>query len=111
METDWRNAAMLVCCYRGIGDDDQALEATKVTAGRSKAVVAKDPTNCTALAMGSVVLAIVGEPERAEDWARRALLLDPDNLGTRYNMACALRHRRSDRDPWSHILNARAAPS
>lgn len=104
MDTDWRDAAMLVCCYHGIGDHDQALEAAKVTAVRSKAVVAKDPTNCAALAMGSVALAIVGEQARAQDWARRALLLDPDNLGTRYNMACALAQYLNDTEGALEIL-------
>ena len=32
----------------------------------------------------------MGEPDRARDWIRRALLLDPDNLLGRYNIACVL---------------------
>ena len=46
--------------------------------------------------MGSGSLAALGEQERARDWARRALLLDPDNLLGRYNIACALVHDLDD---------------
>jgi adenylate cyclase len=35
-------------------------------------------------------LAALGEVERVKEWTERALLLDPDNLNLRYNIACAL---------------------
>jgi adenylate cyclase len=35
-------------------------------------------------------LALVGESARAREWVQRALLLDPDNLNMRYNVACTL---------------------
>jgi len=96
MDTDWRNAAMLVCCYNAIGDSEHARKAAKMAVARVEAVIASDPTNCSALAMGSGALAALGEQERARDWARRALLLDPDNLLGRYNIACALVHDLDD---------------
>jgi adenylate cyclase len=34
-------------------------------------------------------LAVLGEVERAKEWAERAMLLDPDNLNLRYNIACS----------------------
>jgi adenylate cyclase len=104
MDTDWRNAAMLITCYYGIGDDAQAQRAAKVAAARTEAVVAKDPTNCAALAMGAMTLAARGEQERARDWTRRALLLDPDNLLTRYNMACTLARYLEDREGALEVL-------
>ena len=33
-------------------------------------------------------LALFGESDRAKEWMQRALLLDPDNLSMRYNLAC-----------------------
>jgi adenylate cyclase len=96
MDTDWRNAAMLVCCYNAIGDTDHARKAAEMAVARVETVIASDPTNCSALAMGSGALAALGEQERARDWARRALLLDPDNLLGRYNIACALAHDLDD---------------
>jgi adenylate cyclase len=96
METDWRNAAMLITCYDSIGDKQKARRAAKMAVTRLEAVIARDPTNCSALAMGTGALAALGELERAREWSRRALLLDPDNLLGRYNIACALAHDLDD---------------
>ena len=96
MDTDWRNAAMLVCCYNAVGDTERARKAAETAVARVESVIKHDPTNCSALAMGSGALAALGEQERARDWARRALLLDPDNLLGRYNIACALVHDLDD---------------
>jgi adenylate cyclase len=40
--------------------------------------------------MGANALCMFGDTERARDWIGRALLLDPDNLSMRYNLACSL---------------------
>ena len=37
-----------------------------------------------------------GDEERARDWIGRALLLDPDNLSMRYNLACSLARELGD---------------
>jgi adenylate cyclase len=34
-------------------------------------------------------LAVLGEPERAREWAERALELEPSNYILRYNIGCA----------------------
>jgi adenylate cyclase len=39
---------------------------------------------------------MAGDEDRARDWIRRALLLDPDNLSMRYNVACTLVRRLGD---------------
>jgi adenylate cyclase len=104
MDTDWRNAAMLITCYNGIGDDAEARTAAKRAAARTEIVIAKDPTNCAALAMGAMTLAASGERDRSRDWARRALLLDPDNLLTRYNMACTLARYLDDAEGALDVL-------
>ena len=31
---------------------------------------------------------LLGETERAKEWIKRALLIDPDNMNMRYNFAC-----------------------
>ena len=50
------------------------------------------------MAYGVGALAVLGEADRARDWARRALLIDPDNLQMRYNLACALSAHLGDVD-------------
>jgi len=96
METDWRNAAMLITCYGAVQDPPKARKAAERAVARLQTVIAGNPTNCSALAMGASALAALGDRERARDWARRAMLLEPDNLLGRYNIACALAHELDD---------------
>ena len=49
-----------------------------------------DPDNGAALAFGAMSLASLGNLDRARDWIERSLLLDPDNLQMRYNLAWGL---------------------
>ena len=104
MESDWNNAMMLMCCYQGIGETAPVQEAARVVIERSEQSIAKDPSNAAPLAAGSAALAILGEDQRAREWIDRALLLDPDNLNTRYNLACALASTLHDSDRALEVL-------
>jgi non-specific serine/threonine protein kinase len=46
------------------------------------------PDDTRALCLGATAWCQIGERERALDWARRALALDPDEATTLYNVAC-----------------------
>jgi len=39
--------------------------------------------------MGAMSLSMLGEAEKARDWNRRALAMDPDDPSVLYNIACA----------------------
>jgi adenylate cyclase len=90
MDSDWHNPSLLITCYNAIGDKDLGRKAAQTTLERAERAIAKDPTDGAALAAGANALAIRGEKERALEWIRRALLVDPDNLVMRYNLACGL---------------------
>ena len=90
MDHDWRSPMMLMTCYRAVGDAGGLIRAAKITLERTEKVIARDPTNSSAMAAGAGALANLGEKERAHEWIRRALLIDPDNLNMRYNIACDL---------------------
>jgi adenylate cyclase len=96
MPSDWHSPMMLTTCYESIGDDSSVKRCARTTIERTEKSVAKDPANTQALAGGANALAILGEDRRARDWIERALLLDPDNNLTRYNLACALALRLKD---------------
>ncbi len=98
MDTDFHSCLMLQTCYLGVGDEAAALESARRTLERSELALAKDPTNGAALAAGASSLIMMGEIERGKDWTQRALLLDPENLMIRYNVACSLTFRNSDLD-------------
>ncbi len=39
--------------------------------------------------MGAATLVYFKENDRADEWAKRAILLDPESYTVRYNVACA----------------------
>jgi adenylate cyclase len=88
MDSDWHNATMLKGCYAALGDREQLHRVARMTLERAQRAIARDPTNAACLIAGASSFAILGERERAEDWARRALIIDPENLDVRYNLAC-----------------------
>jgi adenylate cyclase len=89
VETDCRSVGMMVCCYRGLGDSASAEQAARLLVERAERAIAQDKSNGAALAIGAGGLAELGETERAKEWMRRALLVDPDNRLLHYNLACA----------------------
>jgi adenylate cyclase len=97
-DTDWHNPLMLVTCYEAIGEQAQRLRAAATVRDRVQRAIAADPTNGTALASGANALGVLGDTDRAREWMRRGLLLDPDNLVMRYNSACVILRRFDDPD-------------
>ena len=89
---------MLISCYTALGDAENARRAARIALERAEKAVAQDRSNGYAMGAGVTALAALGEAERAKDWMRRALLIDPDNLLMRYNFACALATSLSDPD-------------
>jgi adenylate cyclase len=89
-ETALQGPAMLVSCYTALGDAENARRAARIALERAEKVVTQDRSNGHAMANGAFALAALSEADRAKDWMRRALLVDPDNQNMRYNFACAL---------------------
>jgi adenylate cyclase len=89
MESDTSSCGMLISCYQAVGDKEKLRKAAQICVRRAERAIAQDPTHGVELAWGSGGLAILGEIDRARDWAHRALLMDPDNQAMRYNLACA----------------------
>ena len=104
MDTDWSNPMMLITCYDSVGDKAQMRKAAQTALERAERAIAQDPSNGTALAVGAYSLAMFGEEERAREWIRRALLLDPDNLTMRYNLACTIVRQLGDVDETLNTL-------
>ena len=88
--SDYYNPAMLMTCYEAAGDTEGRKRAARLSFERSERALAAEPTNGSAIANGAYALAVLGEGDRAREWIERGLLLDPENLAMRYNLACAL---------------------
>jgi adenylate cyclase len=104
MDTDWHNPQMLICCYNATGEGDNLRRVARMTVERAEKALAKDPANSLALAGGAVGAALLGEDQKARDWIDRALLLDPDNIMMRYNLACTLIVGLKDRERALEVL-------
>ena len=104
MDTDYNNANMLLCCYAGVGDKHGEERAARMTLERAENVVGKEPTNGSALAVGAMALAALGQADRAKEWVQRALLVAPDNLTMRYNLGCLYSAHLHDADSAIEVL-------
>ena len=89
MDMDYHAAGMVETCYRGIGDAEAARRAAEITLSRVEKALESNPRDAAAIGNGAMSLAVIGELERAREWAERALALEPDNYILRYNIACA----------------------
>ena len=88
METDFSSVSMLMTCYKAMGDLDRNAHAAQRTLARAEKITTQEPDNGLALGYVVISLCVLGEAERAKDLAKRAMLLEPDNLTMRYNFAC-----------------------
>jgi len=90
VSSDYYNPVMLMTCYIALGDEQASKRAARLTFERAERSLGAEPTNGSAIANGAYALAVLGEGDRAREWIERGLLLDPENLAMRYNMACTL---------------------
>lgn len=87
--TDYNAAATAIQCYQGKGDAQAALEACRRALARIERIVAAEPDHSGAIGHGAGILALLGDRERANEWASRASLLEPDNIQLQANLVCA----------------------
>jgi adenylate cyclase len=104
IEGDSHSPAMLITCYTAMGDTEGARRAALITVSRAEKALAQDRSNGSATGFGVRALAVLGEDERAREWIKRALLIDPDNMNMRYNFACALAVDLKDTDAALEML-------
>jgi len=90
MDSDYHDPILLITCYAALGKTDDVERVAKLGAVRAERAVSQDPTNGFALGCGASALAMMGDRARAKEWAERAVLIDPDNISMRYNLACGL---------------------
>ena len=84
---DFHSRGMLSALYVAQGDMERARECAVKLIEQVEAALERAPDNGAALAYGALSFAAVGNSERAREWIDRALLLDPDNMYMRFNLA------------------------
>ena len=87
VDTDFHSLGMLTAAYLARGDLERVRNCAEKMVVLIEQVLARDPDNGAALAFIALSLAALGQMERAREFVDRALLLDPNNLYMRYNLA------------------------
>jgi adenylate cyclase len=95
---------MLMSCYRALGDLDGLRRSAQLVADRAEQALAADYANVTSLGNGMGAMAALGLLERSRELMERALLIQPNNMRLRYNMACSLAAHLGDYDSAIEIL-------
>ncbi len=90
LDSDVNSASMLISCYTAVGDSQAVARVAEITLARAETILKQDPSNAAAVGYGATALAALREFQRFKEWMKRALLLDPDNLKSRYNFACTV---------------------
>jgi len=113
-ESDFQSTGMLGTCYAAVGDEKELQRTARMTVERAERALTQDPANGSALGFGAHALAILRDGERAKEWIKRALLMDPDNFTMRWNLTCALSRHLQDVDGAIELLKTfvdRAPPA
>jgi adenylate cyclase len=106
LDTDVNSASMLISCYTALGDVAAVARVAEIALRRAEAILKQDPNNAAAVSYGANALAAQGESLRFMEWMKRALLLDPDNIKSRFNFACTLAAQLKARDAAVELLES-----
>jgi adenylate cyclase len=80
---------LLADVYGAQGRHDESKAVARRGLIRVESILGQRPGTAEILAMGAACAVIVEEYSRAEEWAQRAVQLEPDNHNARYNVVCA----------------------
>ena len=87
---DMISLTMAAECRLAVGDAAGAQALARQAVSRAEAAIAMDSGDGLAMAEAVGALVVLGEVDRARDWAEHAKLLEPDDVRLRYNMCCAM---------------------
>jgi adenylate cyclase len=85
---DYLSPIFLTTLCRSLGRDADVKGWARLALERAEHALHLRPENSGPAYRGAVVLAHLGERERARDWAARALAIDPEDTIAQYNIAC-----------------------
>jgi adenylate cyclase len=86
---DFASLSVLADVYEAQGRHAESKAAARRGLIRVESIMNQRPNAADVLAMGAANAVYLEEYARAEEWAQRAVQLEPDNYTARYNAACA----------------------
>ena len=102
-QEDFQSCTLQAQSLLMLGRNDEASAAHREAIERAERILALNPLDGRALAMGSLALYEEGETVRAMEWSRRSLQLYPDDMSALINAAC-LRARAGLKEEALEIL-------
>ena len=103
-DSDFHSPGMLIAVLLGRGDRARIRGCAERMAGLVEHALSRDPSNGAAIAYAALGHAVLGRAEEAREMVERAILLDPDNLYMRYNLAWPLIAFLDDREAALEVL-------
>lgn len=85
---DYQSPLLVTQVYRSLGREPEVREAYERGVRLVEKYLKLNPEDQRALVLGANALWLVGQPDRALEWANRALALDPENPSVLYNLGC-----------------------
>jgi serine/threonine protein kinase/Flp pilus assembly protein TadD len=85
---EYQTLSYLAMAYQSLGDRENMLETSARMVKAAERAIMLNPGDSRALYLGAINLERVGESSRAQEWANRALQLDPHHPVMLYNLAC-----------------------
>jgi adenylate cyclase len=86
---DYQTYAMLAMIYNSIGRQAEVPQVARLGVERAQAELTLHPENPRPAYLGAILLIALGDHDRAGEWIARAMAIDPDDILTQYNSACA----------------------
>ena len=85
---DFESPLLATTMHQAAGDDTGAQRTARIGVERAEKILQDYPDNQRAYYLGAGGLMVIGQYDRGKEWIERALELNPDDPGTRYNSAC-----------------------
>jgi adenylate cyclase len=85
---DYIALCVLASLYKTLGRPEEFVSTARRCLERARAEIAAHPTNALAISFGAVAWAYVGNNARAQEYADRAVVVDPEDYMVRYLVAC-----------------------
>jgi adenylate cyclase len=86
--TDYISLMLLGDCYGSLGFHEKSVDAARRAFIRIETQLMRRPNDAMAICSGAATLVSLGECQRAEEWAGRALAISPEDYLVHYNAAC-----------------------
>src|SRR5438874_3930140 len=85
---DYQSAALIASVLRQLDRSDEAQRAARLAIESINRHLELNPEEARAFNLGAIILARLGDVERAKQWNERAMSLAPDDDAILYNASC-----------------------